>query len=87
MLLDLPIPRVMQRLRSAGAELESYENERFLERLQEAYHRVAGVLRKRRKMDVLTIDASELAADLVADRVETVCRRMIETARTASRAP
>lgn len=85
--LEQPIPAVMQRLRSEGAELGPYDNEGFLERLQEGHRQVAAVLRKRRKVEVLEPGPSELRPDEVAARVEAVCHGRLARSRKASPAP
>ena len=69
----------MARLRTRGEELRPYENEAFMEKLQEGYRQVVNVLKKRRKVEVIECDASELSAAEVADEVEAVCRRRAES--------
>ena len=66
---------VMERIRSQGRVLESFENETFLGRLQEGYRLVASVLRKRR-IEVVTLDALDLDVGRAADEVEAACRRL-----------
>jgi 1-acyl-sn-glycerol-3-phosphate acyltransferase len=82
--LTLPIPRLMERLRSGGLALQPYENAASLERLQNAYRQVAEVLRKRRRVEVLEIDARSVDPQEVAARVEAICQRMIKEAETGS---
>ena len=77
-LLNLSPAQAMQRLRSRGRELQPFENEEFLGRLQEAYRKVAGVLRKRRRTEVLDFDLAATAPDEIAEQVEQACRRFGE---------
>jgi 1-acyl-sn-glycerol-3-phosphate acyltransferase len=56
----------MERLRSMGEELELYQNEEFLARWQEAYRHVGRVLKRRRRLRLLEVDASELGLDEIA---------------------
>jgi 1-acyl-sn-glycerol-3-phosphate acyltransferase len=73
--LRFPMSRLMERLRSRGEELLPYQNEAFLERLQDAYGQVGAVLRKRRKVEVLELDVSDASAADAAARVMEACRR------------
>jgi 1-acyl-sn-glycerol-3-phosphate acyltransferase len=66
---------VMERVRSRGLVLESWENEAFLGRLQEGYRQVAAVLRKRR-IEVVELDASDLDVGRAADDIDAACRRL-----------
>jgi hypothetical protein len=65
----------MERLRSRGRALETWENEAFLARLQEAYGQVASVLRRRR-VEVVELDAADLDIARSADAIEAICRRL-----------
>jgi hypothetical protein len=65
----------MERIRSRGRALESWENEAFLGKLQEGYLQVASVLRKRR-VEVVELDALDLDIDRAAEDIEAVCRRL-----------
>jgi 1-acyl-sn-glycerol-3-phosphate acyltransferase len=65
----------MERIRSRGRALESWENEAFLGRLQEGYRQVAGVFRKRR-IEVVELDAYDLDVDREAEAIEAACRRL-----------
>jgi hypothetical protein len=65
----------MERIRSQGRALESWENEAFLARLQDGYRQVAAVLRKRR-IDVVELDALDLDVGRAAEDIETACRRL-----------
>jgi hypothetical protein len=76
--VTVPIPQAMARLRSRGEELRSYQNEAFMEKLQEGYRQVGNVLRKRRRVELIECDASRLSAEEIADEVEAVCRRLAE---------
>jgi 1-acyl-sn-glycerol-3-phosphate acyltransferase len=66
----------MERIRSRGRALEPWENEEFLGRLQEGYRRVAAVLRKRR-IEVVELDALDLDVERAADEIESGCRRLV----------
>jgi len=65
----------MERIRSRGRALEPWENEAFLGRLQEAYREVAAVLRKRR-IEVVELDALDLDPGPAAEAIEAACRRL-----------
>jgi hypothetical protein len=66
---------LMERIRSQGRVLESWENEAFLGRLQEGYRQIAAALRKRR-IEVVTLDALDLDVGRAAEGVERACRRL-----------
>jgi 1-acyl-sn-glycerol-3-phosphate acyltransferase len=74
----LPTGRIMERLRSRGEPLADHENESVLRRLQEGYDRMAGVLEKRHKVDVVEFDPESVSIDEVLGRVEGSCRRRLE---------
>jgi 1-acyl-sn-glycerol-3-phosphate acyltransferase len=65
----------MERIRGKGRALESWENEAFLGRLQEGYRQVASVLRKRR-IEVIELDAVDLDPARAAEEIEAACRRL-----------
>lgn len=65
----------MERFRSEGRVLESWENEAFLGRLQEGYRQVASVLRKRR-VEVVELSALDLDVGRAAEEIEATCRRL-----------
>jgi len=65
----------MERIRSRGRVLLSWENEAFLLRLQEGYRQVASVLRKRR-IEVVELDAKDLNVDRAAEEIDAACRRL-----------
>ena len=65
----------MERLRSRGRALEPWENEGFLGRLQDGYKQVASILRKRR-IEVVELDALDLDVDRAAETIEASCRRL-----------
>jgi hypothetical protein len=65
----------MERIRSKGRVLGSWENEAFLGRLQDGYRQVAAVLRKRR-IEVVELDALDLDVDRAAEAIEASCRRL-----------
>ena len=79
--LTVPPALAMQRLRSRGAELLPYENEPSLKRLQNAYREVGEMLRRRRKLVVLELDATEADAEALAQRVEAACLELDRAAR------
>ncbi len=74
--VSMPVSAVMAGLRSRGEELQPHENEPFLEKLQEGYSQVGGVLKKRRRVEVVEYDASSGSVDEVAAEVVAVCRRL-----------
>lgn len=65
----------MERIRSRGRVIASWENETFLGQLQEGYRQVAAVMRKRRT-EVFELDALDLDVDRVAEDIEAACRRL-----------
>jgi 1-acyl-sn-glycerol-3-phosphate acyltransferase len=67
----------MERIRSRGRVRELWENEAFLGRLQEGYRQVASVLRKRR-IEVVELDALDLDVDRAAEEIEAACRRLVQ---------
>ena len=85
--LTVPPSLAMQRLRSRGVELRAYENEPSLKRLQDAYRGVSEMLRRRRKLRVLELDATAADADALAQRVEGACLEQVRLHATDFRAP
>jgi hypothetical protein len=83
--VTLPVPRVMQRLRSEGVELLPYQNEPGLERLQDAYREAAEVLRRRRRVEGVELDLSVVDAEIAAEQVEAVCLELGGAQSEASR--
>lgn len=81
--LTVPPALAMQRLRSRGVELLPDENEHSLKRLQDAYRGVGEMLRRRRKLVVLELDASEFDAEALAERVEAACLDLDRAPRNA----
>jgi thymidylate kinase len=71
----------MERLRSTGEKLEPYQNEEFLARWQEAYHQVGKLLKKRGRLRLLQVDASNLGveeiATVVAETITTSTREIV----------
>jgi hypothetical protein len=65
----------LERIRSEGREIESWETEAFLSRLQEAYRQVAAVLRKRR-IEVVELSSHDLDVDRAAEAIEATSRRL-----------
>ncbi len=61
----------MERIRSQGRALESWENEAFLGRLQDGYRQVASVFRKRR-IEVVELDALDLDVDRAAEEISAL---------------
>jgi 1-acyl-sn-glycerol-3-phosphate acyltransferase len=47
-------------------------------RLEDAYRKVAGVLRRRRHTEVLEFDAASTARDEIAEATEVACRRLLD---------
>jgi hypothetical protein len=74
--LSMPISKIMAGLRSRGEELQPHENEPFLEKLQKGYGQVSGVLKKRRKVEVVEFDASSVNAAEITAEVVALCRRL-----------
>jgi len=74
--------RAMERIRARGEQLEWWENETVLERLQEAYLRVADVM-GRRRVAVLEFEAEGLDPAAAASAVGAVCRRIAPEQRAA----
>lgn len=66
----------MERIRSRGRALEDYQSESFLGTLQDAYGQVAAVL-KRRRVEVIELEAEDLSVDDAVDGIETICRRIL----------
>jgi 1-acyl-sn-glycerol-3-phosphate acyltransferase len=65
----------MELLRSQGRALERWQTEAFLARLQDAYSDVVLVLRRRR-VEVVELDAADLDVGSSADAVDAICRRL-----------
>jgi len=80
--LRVPSSKVMGRLRSRGARLRAFDNIEALDRLDASYCRVAEVLRKRHHVEVLELDGADTEPGVVADRVESACRRLAAQAET-----
>ncbi|MCP3983891.1 MAG: hypothetical protein GY723_05850 [bacterium] len=76
-LLTTQVPTLMEKLRSRGTELEDYETETFMERLDEAYRRIVTVLRKRHRAQVLEIDPAGLDPKEIAAKIETAARGQV----------
>ncbi len=74
--VDLPVPRVLERLRQAGEAQRSYENEAFLGRLVEGYRNVARVLARRRKVACFAFDPTAPGAEAAFASVEGACLRL-----------
>lgn len=68
----------MARVRSSGKALRQYETETFLREMQDAYGRVAGTLRRRRKLEYLDLNVEEVPPSQIADRVEESCARLAD---------
>jgi 1-acyl-sn-glycerol-3-phosphate acyltransferase len=73
----------MERFRSRGRAQEPWQNEAFLDRWQAAYRQVAAVLRKRR-VEIVELQAADLDVAAAADQVEGSCRRLAVKALEAS---
>ena len=78
-LAHVPVSRLMERLLSRGEELQSHENEEFLDDLVEGYRNVARVLNRRRKVEYLEFDWTSGPVERLVDEVEATCRRLNET--------
>jgi hypothetical protein len=65
----------MERVRLLRRALETWENEPLLARLQDGYKQVAKVLRKRR-VEVIELDALDLDVNRAAEEIESACRRL-----------
>jgi 1-acyl-sn-glycerol-3-phosphate acyltransferase len=76
--VTLPVAPLMRRLRSEGVELLPYQSESGLERLQEAYRESGELLRRRRRVEVVELDLSEVDAETAAERIEAVCLDVAE---------
>jgi hypothetical protein len=76
-----PVPDVLVHLRV------SVPDDTVLERLQEAYAQVGGVLRRRQRVEVVELDAETTSPDEAAAQVEEICRRLVEASRVAAPAP
>jgi 1-acyl-sn-glycerol-3-phosphate acyltransferase len=85
--LQLSASRLMERLRLRGAELESHENEAYLDRLQEGYRQIGSVLAKRHKVDVIEVDVMDEPLESLVDAVEEVCRRRMDAGVEAEAEP
>lgn len=72
-----PVSHAMERIRAAGEPIEPHENETFLERLQVAYGRVAGLLERRGRTEVLSFDAESTDAERIGEEVATACARRL----------
>lgn len=75
-LLTLAPSRALEKMRARGEDLDPYPTEDRLERLQEAYRQVAGVLRKPGPVEVIELDAEGVAAEDAAERAEQAVRRL-----------
>jgi len=67
--------QALERVRSRGRALESWQNAAFLGRLQEGYRQVAAALGKRR-IEIVELDAAELDVARAAEQIESACRRI-----------
>jgi 1-acyl-sn-glycerol-3-phosphate acyltransferase len=73
----MPAERIMQKIRARGEELQPYENEAFIARLQEAYQQVGALLSRRRKVLLLDADLMEQRPSRIVDEVEGHCRQRV----------
>jgi 1-acyl-sn-glycerol-3-phosphate acyltransferase len=83
-LVRVPAARVMERLRARGDALQPFDNEPFLDGLQQAYRQVGEMLRRRFKVTVLEFDPTDGVPDSMVDEVEAVCRLLVATPAAAS---
>lgn len=72
-LVDRAVEGHLAQLRRRGDELQAHHQREFLERLHRSYREVAEVLRRRRKIEVLDIDAEACTPQEAAEAVERVC--------------
>jgi 1-acyl-sn-glycerol-3-phosphate acyltransferase len=75
-LLTRPGASALEGMRARGEDLDPYPTAEWLERLQEAYRQVSGVLRKPGAVEVIVCDAEHPDPELAADRAEQAVRRL-----------
>ena len=71
-----PVSGVMSALRSGGESLEAHQNEEGLERLQQAYRRIAELLRRRHRVVIAEFDPLEQDVEALAETVESELLRL-----------
>ncbi len=76
-LARVSVPRAMEKVRSRGEPLEAYQNEAFLDRLQEAYAHVASLLRRRGKAQLLELDVEAVGPERIGEEVASACARRL----------
>ncbi len=88
--VDVPVTRLLERLRQRGDVLRAHENESFLERLVEGYRHVGRVLARRRRVLCFDVDPTAVGGADPVTAVEAACRELAQRepadAVTASRA-
>jgi len=75
--------RLMSSIRSRGEAIESFENETFLTDLRAAYQRVAGLLEKRRRVDVISTELESGDIEPLVERIVAECLRRGEQSASA----
>lgn len=75
-LLTRPGTSVLERMRARGEDLDPYPTAEWLDRLQEAYRQVAGVLRKPGPVEVIALDVDAAPPEHAADLAEQSVRRL-----------
>lgn len=73
-----PIERTLENLRSRGEALQPYENQAFLEKLDEAYLRVGGVLARRAKVRLLELETDRMSLEEASERVAATCAELAQ---------
>jgi len=76
-LVTFPAALAMERIRSRGESIQPHENETFLAKLQDGYRQVAGVVARRKRMEVLEFDGAKTPTQEIGARVEEACRRFV----------
>jgi 1-acyl-sn-glycerol-3-phosphate acyltransferase len=77
-LVDLAVPRALERMRQRGEAQAKYENEAFLGRLVDGYRSVARVLARRRKVACFEVNPLAPDAGRTLDAVEVACRKLAQ---------
>jgi 1-acyl-sn-glycerol-3-phosphate acyltransferase len=80
--LRVPVEQVTARLRSEGGRQGPFDGAPFLGRLDASYQRLAQLLRKRHRVQVLELEGDEVEPAAVAARVAELCRSRAQQAAT-----
>ncbi|NIM01731.1 MAG: hypothetical protein GTN89_13085, partial [Acidobacteria bacterium] len=78
-----PVTGIMTELRSGGGPLEPHQNEEALGRLQQAYRRMAELLRRRHRVVVLEFEPGKDDVQSLADTVEIELLKLDEESNRA----